>query len=527
MATFEVQPAYKIYAFDRGWRIMKYVTETLFKRTDVAARWWFSKAQDARTRSSTQGSFVKYWIYVYMIGLYLAGAVQYVIAMLFAGLFLTIQTILLSLWVVFSVIMIGLLTVCTFTYSRFYRIFYRCPDCHKEMSIPTFICPTCSEKHTRLWPSIYGILAHRCKGTGTGTACETKLPTLRIQMPGLKLMKRDDLVRICPNCTSQLNAGIGTGTNIHFPIVGGPSTGKSNFIVMATKEFIQRYENEHHYTITFTDSKHELDYNENVRRLSTGRELLKTTEVVAHAYNLKIQSPKARVPKLAYIYDAAGEAYNQSENTTQQEYYKFINGIIFVIDPFSIPVYRSVHAQDIQFYENLIRPSKLGVTDAYARMFDMFEDSAGLHKGRRFSHPIAVVVTKVDALNLEYEIGSIAAQNMMSTDPSITSEGDAINVLVRNFLAQNDLDDFVRTIEMQFSNVRYFSCSALGRLPVLNDNRAFMPVRVADPLIWLLSRAKAIEPIQENGRATRFLGPQTQVQVQTQAQTRTLPFQME
>jgi hypothetical protein len=129
------------------------------------------------------------------------------------------------------------------------------------------------------------------------------------------------------------------------------------------------------------------------------------------------------------------------------------------------------------------------------------------------------VVTKVDALNLEFEIGSVAAQSVMSANPSITSEGDAINMLVRNFLAQNDLDHFVRDIELQFSNVRYFSCSALGRLPVAGDNSAFMPTRVADPLIWLLSRAKAIETIQENGRATRFLGPQTQVQTQT------MPFQ--
>jgi hypothetical protein len=511
MAMFEVQPAHKIYAFDRGWRIMKYVTETLFKRTDVAARWWFTKAKDAFARSKTQGAFVKYWLYVYMVGLYMAGAAQYLTAMLFAGLFLAIQTILLSLWVGFSIIMIGILTACTFTYSRFYRIFYRCPDCHKEMSIPTFICPNCSERHTRLWPSIYGVVSHRC------IKCNTKLPTLRLDVPGTKLMKRDSLVRICPNCSTQINAGIGTGTNIHFPIVGGPSTGKSNLIVMATKEFKQLYEDEHHYSIAFTDSKHELDYNENVRRLSTGHELVKTTEIVAHAYNLKIQSPKARVPKLAYIYDAAGEAYNRSEYTSQQEYYKFIDGIIFVIDPFSIPAYRSTHAQAIQYYQNLIRPSELDVMQAYERMFNMFEDSAGLHKGRRFPHPIAIVVTKVDALNLEYEIGSVAAQSVMNANPSITSEGDAINMLVRNFLAQNDLDHFVRDIELQFSNVRYFSCSALGRLPVAGDNRAFMPIRVADPLIWLLSRAKAIEPVQENGRATRILGPQTQVQ--------TMPFQ--
>ena len=131
---------------------MKYVTENLFKRTDVAARWWFTKAEDIKTRSKRQGAFIKYWMYVYMVGLYLAGGVQYVSAMLMAGLFLGMQTILLSLWVVFSIIMIGILTLCTFAYSRFYRIFYRCPDCHKEMSIPTFICPTCSERHSQLWP---------------------------------------------------------------------------------------------------------------------------------------------------------------------------------------------------------------------------------------------------------------------------------------------------------------------------------------------------------------------------------------
>src|SRR3989442_537795 len=138
MALYEVQPAPKMYAFDRGWRIMRYVTENLFKRTDVAARWWFNKARDSINYGNRKSMFIKYWAYVLVVGLGLAGAAQYVSAMILAGLFLLVQSILLSIWVAICMVLIGFLAMCTFAYSRFYRIFFRCSDCHKEMSIPTF-----------------------------------------------------------------------------------------------------------------------------------------------------------------------------------------------------------------------------------------------------------------------------------------------------------------------------------------------------------------------------------------------------
>lgn len=509
MALSEIQPAYKIYAFDRGWRIMKYVTAHLFKRTDVAARWWFNKARDAYIKSKSQGAFVKYWIYVYMGGLYLAGGAQYITAMFLAGLFLAIQSIILTLWAGLSSILIGLLAAATFVYSHIYRIFFRCPECHKEMPIPTFICSSCHERHTRLWPSIYGVFSHRCAGA-SGT-CNTSLPTLSFDLSFLHLMDRDTLERICPHCNHPLNAAIGQSTNIHIPVVGGPNTGKSNYIVTATGVFKAIYEQNYRYTITFPDKKHEQDYTENTRRLGQGLPLVKTTEVVARAYNLKIEAPGAVVPKLAYIYDAAGEAFNTSENTAQQEYYKYIDGIIFIIDPFSIPEYRVTHEVEMRPYQNLIRPSELDVMQAYERMFTMFEDSAGLRKGRRFNHPIAIVISKVDALYLENELGTMSAQNLMSSDPSLTREGDAQSKLTRDFLRRYGLDHFVQNVEMQFSNVRYFSCSALGRMPTPGDMRGFVPLRVEEPLIWLLAKARAIEMPQtlKSGNATRLLKPMT------------------
>jgi len=523
MALFEVQPAYKIYAFDRGWRIMGYVTENLFKRTDVAARWWFDQGKSVLAWGELNGSFAKYCSYVVMAGMGIAGCVQYLTAMIMAFLFVVIQSILLLLWAGFCLLIIGILFAVTFTYSRFYRIFFRCPDCHKQMDIPTFICPTCATEHTQLWPSIYGILTHRCK------TCEARLPTLSMKIASTNAVtERDSIKRICPHCHTQMNVGIGKGTNVHIPIVGGPSAGKSNYIVMAVKGFKELYESRYHYDISFTDSKHKQDYTESVRRLSSGRELMATTQVVAHAFNLKVQAP---VPswshaqagsyvsrlalyvaslwhvlttgrtKLAYIYDVAGEAFNKSETTQLQDYYKYINGIIFVIDPFAIPDYKHNHQTDVARYQSQIRPSSLDIMQAYERMFQMFESSVGLRRGQRFPHPIAVVVTKVDALNLEGEIGGNAAQAMMLQDPSI-SEEEAIHKLVRNFLNRYGLDHFVRDVEMQFSHVRYFSCSALGRMPDPADGRSFVPIRVAEPLLWLLSYAKAIMPQAAKARTT-------------------------
>jgi len=487
MALYEIQPAYKIYAFDRGWRIMRYVTEHLFKRTDVAARWWFNKAQDVTRSTASKGWFIKYWAYVVVAGMWLAGATQYVSAMILAGLFLAIQAIALSAWVVLSMLIMGLLAVCTFAYSWYYRIFLRCPDCHWEMPIPIYICPKCGTEHTRLWPSIYGVLAHRCK------TCELKMPTLGT-------LGRNKIPRICPHCRRPLNVGVGGGTNLHIPLVGGPSTGKTNYIVMATHAFKQTYETLHRYTVTFPDENHKRAFEANLQSLARGHELLKTPEIVPQAYNLEIRAPGARVPKFAYVYDAAGEAFNTNENTSLQEYYKYIDGVIFVIDPFAITEYARLHQSDIDMVRNSLRPSSLNVMQAYERMMQMFEASKGIRKGGRYPQPIAIVVTKVDARNLEWEIGIPATQALMASDPSIVSEEDGMSLLVRRFLYNYGLDNFVRDVETQFTNVKYFSCSALGRLPTQLDTRSFQPIRVLDPLVWLLVNAKAIKAVQRQAR---------------------------
>jgi len=352
------------------------------------------------------------------------------------------------------------------------------------MSLPVFLCP-CGARHARLYPNHYGIFWHRCK------QCNTRLPTIGF-------LGRKELSRLCanPSCNRPLNPGIGEGTNVHIIILGSRSVGKTNYIIMALREFKHTFENMYRYTITFTDPVHKRNFEESLRRLDNGQELKMTPDIIPHAYNLRIKALRAWVPKLMYVYDAAGEVFNDSRHTRRQEYYKYTQGIIFVIDPCTITEYYRAHEMEIERIRDSIRPGSSDVMSTYTRMLSMFEASKGVRNEGRYPQPVAVVLTKADALKLEEEIGAPAAQSLMAQDPSkYITEEDAISTLVRDFLSAYGLDNFVRDLEAQFVDVKYFSCSALGRLPIQTNRQEFIPIRVLEPLRWLLTHAKAIKPM--------------------------------
>ncbi len=60
----------------------------------------------------------------------------------------------------------------------------------------------------------------------------------------------------------------------------------------------------------------------------------------------------------------------------------------------------------------------------------------GVQKSRAFKIPIAVVVTKVDILGLENELGAAAIQQWISTSVAPCSEEEASHQVVREFPLQ-------------------------------------------------------------------------------------------
>lgn len=480
---FETQPAPLSYPFDGGWQVMKYVRENVFKQTNIVAREYYKKAEPRKLDAEAEESTVpKYWKYCIYAGYMLAGHSHYVSAMLIVGLFLVLQFAVLTIWALLATLAVGILAGFTFLYGQYYKIFFRCPDCHEQMRIPVYVCPTCATEHTRLWPSPYGVLHHRC------ATCNTELPTL-------DFLGRKELVQKCAYCAAPMNRDVGRLTNLHIPVVGGPSTGKSNYIFTATKAFITDYAGPRGYEVEFSDENHREQYEANLARLSSGTALVKTTTVVPQAYNLSIKKPRERVGRIVYLYDAAGEAYIDEENTLLQSYYPYVHGIIFIIDPFSIDAYYLENEEEIEDLKTQIRPGTASVMSSYERMLSMLESSKEVRGEEKFSYPIAVVITKTDALSLEDTIGQPAARDLMAQRENYRFEHQAINDLVQEFLSDYGLDNFVRDVQMRFKEVGFFSCSALGRLPSEDDHSAFVPTRVLQPLLWLLGQT-GVAPVK-------------------------------
>ncbi|MBN2469787.1 MAG: hypothetical protein JXN59_03595 [Anaerolineae bacterium] len=483
---YEPQPARLIYMYDAGWFVIRYVFEHLPAVTGDAADNWFAKSQayrrEARRQSGAWGRLFSVWLYGSAAGIYLAAMFHYVAAFFIAGLFALIHSGVLLAGVALTSLMMLVLGLVNALTGAIYHMYYRCPVCHAQMRLPVYTCPRCSRAHTRLWPSVYGVFAHTC-------LCGEKLPTL-------DALGRQALTQRCPTCDSVLNAAIGRATNLHIPIVGGPSAGKTHYLIATLRSLIEHYAPAHNLTVSMPDIEHRRDYEASVRILRRGQQLRKTQverDSNTRAYNLQIKRRWHPVPTLLYIYDGAGEYYTSQESAQQQVYYRYVNGVILIVDPFAIAqVYAQYRPRIDAEGQTLAVNAQEPLSGIYERMLEALEVHYNLKRDTRFPHPIAVVLTKADAFDLDARIGAEAARRLIQRDPAVASEGEAIHRLVEQFLVEFGESNFVRNLRLQFSAVRFFSVSSTGRMVDPADYRSLEPVRVVEPLVWLLAENSAL-----------------------------------
>lgn len=457
------EPAFRQYYFRKAFHDYRQVVEESWKPNRALADWVLDKGK----KLFTNGAVIFTWpLGITFFAIAGVGAIAAGIAYVIFGL---IHLLLVVTCAVVAISLAFVVRLIEYLSMLWRRIFLVCPhaNCYRPIPLPVYACPNCGATHNRLLPGAYGIFKRKCK-------CGALLPTLF-------LFGRNNLPGFCPHpdCQRPLNSSVGMTRNLHVPIVGGPATGKTSFLMASMCELYDRSQ-KGHFRFEFPEKKHETLFQRCSRDFLQGALVTKTAEESPDAFLVNLQDGGGG-KALLYMYDAAGELYQRNDVLARHEYYSYTHGILFLLDPFSLPQVRVDYESSLKRASDQIKPCDESPQDVYDRMIGTLR--AFSNTGGRFgSVPFAVVVTKSDAFGLARTIEAgglnVPKGNSKNEDPESAS--------VRQWLFNNGEGNLVRCIENDFKKVRYFHCSSLGRLPD-SSSSPFEPQGVLDSLGWILT----------------------------------------
>jgi hypothetical protein len=464
MKKAQPQPAKKSYFFGQGY-------------TDIAAAIKNSWLRNAHTAKS-------YYAEYELNELMSIKGIYYLFCALSVVTFGTIFFAIISLLTLTVVSILFLLVYIAFSlmwlFDRLYltrkKIFTACHECKSKFLIPTYICPNCGARHTNLTPGVYGIFRRTCN-------CGEKLPTTFFN-------GRKRLQAICPVCLENGKTTILTDRESRpmcVPVVGGRSVGKTAYITAFTRLFVDEVAPSKGLEIEFYNSAKQTLYRKIEADYETGGTMMTprsndVSQASSISFSFFVKHKKLKPERLLHIYDIAGEVFTDNNENEVQRQYEYCQGIVFVIDPFAIP---SVRAR----YESMLTPEdRAGIGRADINgVIDVFinklREVTGLSDSKMSKVPLAVVIGKIDSAGLASEFSEERIKEIQNADPAKPLDRyDAIDLLCRQFLRENGMEGFLQTIDMRFSNNRYFIVSAIGHT---RDAGRYRPIGVLEPMEWI------------------------------------------
>lgn len=370
-------------------------------------------------------------------------------------------------------LLVGLLRLAEAGRRRLRRTAYECPHDHERFPLPVYVCPSCSAEHRDLVPGRWGIFKREC-------ACEkTALPTT-------VLGGRQRVPQRCPS-GHPMSGLIGYAETLRIALVAGPSAGKTTYLAGAMLEF-ERLAAQKRFAVHVLEESHAA-YSDVVGGLQDGRLPQKTQISGNPALVTEVQGDNRS--RVLYAYDVAGESYQASDEVRNLRFLEVPSGLILLVDPLAIPRVAEEHAEELAQARDAVRPSPEEPVRVLERTVAALSESGADTK----DVPIAVVIAKTDAFGIDAEIARLGA--------------DAGQPAPRAWLDANGAGNFVRAVESEFQQVEWFGCSALGRLPVEGDRRAFEPHGATEPLLWLLARRGVVpaeRPFEPSKTAERLAG---------------------
>lgn len=356
---------------------------------------------------------------------------------------------------------------------RLRRTAYECPVDHERFPLPVYVCPACGAEHRQLVPGRWGVLKRECQ-------CESAA------LPTTVLGGRQRVPQRCPS-GHPMSGLIGYAETLRIALVAGPSAGKTTYLAGAMLEF-ERMNAEKRFAVGVLEDSSAF-YGAVLEGLRQGRLPQKTQISGNPALVTEVQGDNRS--RVLYAYDVAGEHYQSADQTRNLRFLEVPSGLVLLVDPLSIGRVAEEHESELEGAREAVRPSPEEPIRVLERTVAALSES-GTDPG---ATPIAVVIGKTDAFGIDGEIERL--------------RGGAGDDAPRAWLEANGAGNFVRAVEAEFKQIRWFGCSALGRVPDDADRRAFEPVGAAEPLLWLLGRrgvAPAQRPFEPSRTAEKLAG---------------------
>ena len=361
----------------------------------------------------------------------------------------------------------------------------KCPyhHCHGAVPLPVFACPECGARHDRLVPGRFGFLWRTCQ-------CG------RAELPTLFILGKGRCPAYCPHCDGPMPDAL-FGSNVHVPVYGGPSSGKTMLVMSETYQMLEdRWSGVSAALIT---EQAQRSYASTWKpEFERGQVRKKTWEKSPDAFLLSLRR-EGGLPVSLYLYDPAGEVMGEQDDLRQHTFLRYMDGLMLLIDPLSLPSfaahYRSLSGPDLSGTTSTLEPA-----DYLDRLMSQLEEFDKASRARGIPYRVAVVFTKADIPHFQADVGATLGVGL-PTEPW-EGIGARQSRKLETWLRANE-PELHNVLSGMFTRRRFFAVSATGHLP--SERRAFEPQQVLHPLAWLLSsRRDLTQPLLYRGG--RLLG---------------------
>ncbi|MHB9858221.1 TRAFAC clade GTPase domain-containing protein [Streptomyces sp. YIM S03343] len=323
-------------------------------------------------------------------------------------------------------------------------------------------------------------------------------------------------VRVCRSCHSDLPSDYCDQDSRIIALVGAKASGKSTYVSVLVNELNQRVGQAFHASLAAMGQSTQQRDREMAEDLYERLRLPEATRPAALGFNdpllYRLSVPRrgplgsggTRHTTLVF-FDAAGEDLAGSEAMDRYtRYLSAADGIVLLVDPLQLGSVRDrLAGHDGPPLPVVETPPQQIAADLAAQLR---AHGKGGSRGR-VSTPIAVAVTKTDMLRPLLDPHSPVLRNAPHTDGAFDAdERLGVHEEIRSLMADWDSGALVRQLELDFTELSLFGISALGAPPPADapadvPKSGPQPVRVEDPLLWLLAR-RGVLPVRsaEKGR---------------------------